>query len=284
LNLELPADPATLLLEAKSEAPYALKVMKIAVTGKGGTGKTTVAGVLAHCFNRDGSRVLAVDADPDANLASALGVPPNEAASIMPISRMRDLIRERTGAEPDRFGQMFKMNPTVADIPDEYAFDLRGIKLLVMGGIRKGGGGCACPENVLVQSLLSEIMLNRDEVVIVDMEAGIEHLGRATCRAVDKMLIVVEPGQRSIATAQAVVRLAKDIGITSFSIVGNKIRSEDEGRWVRSRFPSTPVVGLIPYSEIILEADRRQLQLIDMLDGPLETEFGKVYEACRSGP
>jgi CO dehydrogenase maturation factor len=258
--------------------------VKIAVTGKGGTGKTTIAGLLAHYFGRDGYRVLAVDADPDANLASALGVPPDEAATIVPISRRRDLIRERTGAEPDRFGQMFKMNPTVGDIPDEYSLEFRGIKLLVLGGIRKGGGGCACPENVLLQSLLSEIMLNRDEVVVVDMEAGIEHLGRATCQAVDKMLIVVEPGQRSIATARSVMRLAEDIGITSFGIVGNKIRSEEEGKWISECFPSASVAGLIPYSEIILEADRKQLTLIDMLDEPLRSAFSKVYEACRSSP
>jgi CO dehydrogenase maturation factor len=258
--------------------------VKIAVTGKGGTGKTTIAGMLAHYFNQAGYRVLAVDADPDANLASALGVTEKTAASIVPISRMRDLIRERTGAEPDRFGQMFKMNPAVSDIPDEYALDFRGIRLLVMGAVKKGGAGCACAENVLLQSLLAEIMLKRDEVVIVDMEAGIEHLGRATCQAVDRMLIVVEPGARSVSTARSVMRLAQEIGLTSFGIVANKVRDRAEADWITSRFPSTPVITVIPYSEVILRADLEQLPLIDMLDKSLKAAFAKLYEACGPGP
>jgi len=254
--------------------------MKIAVTGKGGTGKTTVAGVLAHCFNNDGFRVLAVDADPDANLSSALGVSPEEAASIIPISARRELIKERTGADPARFGQMFKMNPSVDDIPEKYSIDFRGIKLLVLGAIQKGGGGCACAENVLVQSLLSEIVLNRDEVVIVDMEAGIEHLGRATLEAIDKMLIVVEPGMRSIATATTIIRLAGEIGITSFGIIGNKVRNAGQSEWIGSKLPSAEVIGMIPYSETILGADRDQRPLIDELDESLKAEFLKIYEAC----
>ncbi len=255
--------------------------MKFAVTGKGGTGKTTVAGVLAHCFNSDGYRVLAVDADPDANLGSALGVPPEEAASIIPISARRELIKDRTGADPARFGQMFKLNPTVDDIPEKYSIDFRGIKLLVLGAIQKGGGGCACAENVLVQSLLSEIVLNRDEVVIVDMEAGIEHLGRATLEAIDKMLIVVEPGMRSITTATTIMRLAGEIGITSFGIIGNKIRDAGQSEWIGTRLPAAEVIGMIPYSETILSADRDQRPLFDELDESLKAEFLKIYEACR---
>ncbi|MFH1312524.1 MAG: AAA family ATPase [Candidatus Eisenbacteria bacterium] len=255
--------------------------MKIAVTGKGGTGKTTVAGVLAHYFNNDGYRVLAVDADPDANLGSALGVPSEEVASIVPISAMRELIKERTGADPAKFGQMFKMNPTVDDIPEKYSIDFRGIRLLVLGAIQTGGGGCACAENVLVQSLLSEIVLNRDEVVIVDMEAGIEHLGRATLEAIDKMLIVVEPGMRSIATATTIMRLAGEIGVTSFGIIANKVKDAGQSKWIVSKLPAAEVIGMIPYSEMILNADREQHPLIDELDRSLKAEFLKIYEACR---
>jgi CO dehydrogenase maturation factor len=254
--------------------------MKIAVTGKGGTGKTTVAGILAHCFANAGYRVLAVDADPDANLASALGLPANEADSIIPISARRELIKERTGADSNKFGQMFKINPTVDDIPDEYSIDFRGIKLLVIGAIQKGGGGCACAESVLLQSLLSEIMLNRNEVVIVDMEAGIEHLGRATAKAIDRMLIVVEPGMRSIATATTIMRLAGEIGITSFGIVANKVMDRAQADWIRSNLPSADVIGVIPYSEIILNADLKQRPLIDELDETLRAEFTRVYQAC----
>jgi CO dehydrogenase maturation factor len=254
--------------------------VKIAVTGKGGTGKTTIAGILACYFRDAGYRVLAVDADPDANLASAIGIPSDLTASLVPITEMHDLIRERTGAEPGELGQMFKINPAVDDIPDEYSVDFGGIKLLAMGAIRKGGGGCACPENMLIQSLLSEIVLNRDEVVIVDMEAGIEHLGRATCRAVDLMLIVVEPGARSVSTAKRIMKLAEEIGIKRFGVVGNKIGDEDQGRWIAGRFASEELIGMIPYSGIILEADLRQVPLIDSLDESLKIAFERIYRAC----
>jgi CO dehydrogenase maturation factor len=246
--------------------------MKIAVTGKGGTGKTTLAGVLAHFFKNDGYRVLAVDADPDANLASAIGIPPDDAAAIVPISRRSELIRERTGADPGGFGQMFKMNPVVGDIPDKYCIDSGGIKLLVIGAVQKGGKGCACPENVLVQSLLSEIVLNRDEVVIVDMEAGIEHLGRATCRAVDKMLITA---------ARRIMSLAGDIGLKAFTIVANKIRSEAEAAWIAAQFPHDRVAGIIHYSETILKADFEERSLSDMLDDDLRAEFELIYRAIK---
>jgi CO dehydrogenase maturation factor len=256
--------------------------VKIAVTGKGGTGKTTIAGILACCFRDDGYRVLAVDADPDANLASAIGIPPELTASLLPISERRELIRERTGAEPGEFGQMFKMNPAVGDIPDEYSVDFGGIKLLVMGAVRKGGGGCACPENVLLQSLLTEIVLNRDEVVIVDMEAGIEHLGRATCKAVDRMLIIVEPGTRSICTAKRIMELAREIGIESFGIVGNKVLTEDQGAWIAGQFAPDEVIGMIPYSRIILEADLKQVPLMSILDTEpaLKACVRGIYRAC----
>jgi CO dehydrogenase maturation factor len=257
--------------------------MKLAITGKGGTGKTTVAGILVHLFNKDGFKVLAVDADPDANLASAIGIPSKKAASILPISKQRQLITERTGAKPKQFGQFFKINPTVRDIPDNFCINYRNIKLLVMGAVQKGGSGCACPENVLLRSLLSEIILNRDEVVIVDMEAGIEHLGRSTSQAIEKMLIVVEPGSRSVFTAKSIMRLARDIGVETFGIIANKIQDENQKNWIHDQFPDNQVLGMIPYSKIVLESDLRQQPLIDILDKSLKTEFEKIYRECR-GP
>jgi CO dehydrogenase maturation factor len=256
--------------------------MKLAVTGKGGTGKTTIAGLLARFFADDGFRVLAVDADPDANLASAIGLPEDQARAIVPISQRRRLIKERTGAQPGRPGQMFKVNPTVSDIADAYAVDHRGIKLLVMGGIQTGGAGCACPENTLLRNLLSEIILNRDEVVIVDMEAGIEHLGRATSRAIDLMIIIVEPGSRSFDTAETIMRLAREIGVSSFGIVGNKIRNEEEKRWLEARFPGDRILGMVSDRDIIRDSDLNRIALADRLDDDLRKEFGAIYRACKS--
>jgi CO dehydrogenase maturation factor len=257
--------------------------VKLAITGKGGTGKTTIAGLLAHYFNRDGFQVLAVDADPDANLASALGIPEDQARLIIPISRHRQLIQERTGAKVDQFGQLFKLNPTVDDIPDQYCVRFKGIKLLVMGGIQKGGGGCACPENVLLRSLLSEIILHRREIVIVDMEAGIEHLGRATARSIDKMIIVVEPGWRSLSTAQTIIQLAGEIGVSSFGIIGNKIQTEGQKRWIHGQFPPALILGMISDRDLIREADLNRRSLIDIMDDRLKQEFGEIYLACQSG-
>ena len=256
--------------------------MKFAVTGKGGTGKTTISGILTHFFSRDGYRVLAVDADPDANLASAIGVPEDDAALITPISKQRQLVTERTGAKPMQFGQLFKMNPRVNDIPDTFCFDHKGIKLLVLGAIQKGGSGCACPENVLLRSLLSEIILNRDEVVIVDMEAGIEHLGRATSRSIDRMLIVVEPGSRSISTAKTTLRLAREIGIESFGIIGNKVQDKTQENWIRNQFSQDLMLGMVSYREIIREADQSQRPLIEFLDENLSREFGIIYQSLKN--
>jgi len=258
--------------------------MKFAISGKGGTGKTTLAGVLAHYFNNDGYNVLAVDADPDANLASAIGIPRDQAASIIPISHERRLIKERTGADARQFGQLFKLNPRVNDIADKYCVDFQGIKLLVMGGVQRGGNGCACPENVLLRNLLSELILNRDEVVVVDMEAGIEHLGRSTAHSIDKMLITVEPGSRSISTAKSIIKLGKEIGIESFGIVGNKIRDDRQKSWIQSQFPQDQILGMIPYEEIIQNADLNEQPLIELLNDRLKAEFNKIYAACKPSP
>ncbi len=227
--------------------------MKIAISGKGGVGKTLLAAFLSQTFAEAGYSVIAIDADPDANLAATLGFPNPE--EITPISELSDLIEERVGVRPGQSGAFFKLNPKVDDLPENYSVKLGGIRLMVMGRIKRGGTGCYCPEGALLQALISHLLVQRDEVVILDMEAGIEHLSRGTTKAVDKMIIVVEPGQRSIETAQTISKLAPDLGLHNIAIVGNKIRSESDREFKTSSLPDIEILGFIPYDPSITEAD-----------------------------
>jgi len=227
--------------------------MKIAISGKGGVGNTTLAAMLINYFRDQGKKVLAVDADPDANLALALGVTDPE--NIVPLSQMREMVAERTESQPGKMGGFFKLNPKVDDIPEKYARQLDGIKLIVMGGVKKGGSGCICPESVLLRTLVTHMVLLRDEVVVMDMEAGIEHLGRATAKGVDWLIVVVEPGRRSVETALHVRQLAVDLGLHRVAVVGNKIRREADEAFLRKNLPDLPFLGFIPFDERIIEAD-----------------------------
>ena len=235
--------------------------MKLAISGKGGVGKTMLASLLCTILARSGYSVLAIDADPNATLAVALGFPHPE--RITPISEMADLIEERTGARPGQAASYFKLNPRVDDIPEKYWVQHNGIKLMVMGRLKKGGSGCYCPENALLEALIAHILLRRNEVVIIDMEAGVEHLGRATAKAVDKMIIVVEPGRGSIETAYRIRELAKDIGLRHIAVVGNKIRSEQDRNFIVSAMPDFEFLGFIPYDQSIVEAGLGNIPLMN---------------------
>jgi len=235
--------------------------MKIAISGKGGAGKTMLVSLLSTIFAKSGYSVLAIDADPNANLAATLGFPYPD--KIIPISDMADLIEERTGARPGEVATFFKLNPKVNDLPEKYCVEHNGVKLMVMGRLKKGGSGCYCPENALLQALVTHLLLERDELVIMDMEAGVEHLGRGTARAVDKLIIVVEPSRRSVETAYRIRELAKDIGLQNIGVVGNKIRSEKDKDSLVSSMPGFEFLGFIPYDQAIAEADLAGFPLVN---------------------
>jgi len=227
--------------------------MKIAISGKGGVGKTTFASFLIKALADQGKKVLAIDADPDANLAQALGV--KGAEDIVPISEMKALIEERTEAKIGSMGSFFKLNPKVDDLPERLSVRIDGVRLMVLGGVKTGGSGCICPESTLLKALVRHLVLARDEVVILDMEAGLEHLGRGTAMAVDRLIVVVEPGRRSIETAHHIQSLANDIGLKKISLVGNKIRQDKDKDFLLSHVPDIEFLGFIPFGSNIIEAD-----------------------------
>ncbi len=249
--------------------------MKLAVSGKGGVGKTTFSALLIRTLNDRGKHVLAIDADPDANLGGAVGI--SDAEQITPISEMKELILERTEAQPGSIGGYFKLNPRVDDLPDALSARLHNIKLMRLGGVKKGGAGCICPESTLLRALVTHVVLARDEVVVMDMEAGIEHLGRGTARAVDRLLVVVEPGRRSIDTAGHIRQLAAEIGLQSIAVVGNKIRGEQDELFLKKYLNDFEFLGFMPYDDALIEADLNGLSPYDV-PSSARNEVEKIVE------
>jgi CO dehydrogenase maturation factor len=237
--------------------------MKLAISGKGGVGKTTLSALLAQVYADQGLQVLAVDADPSPCLAGALGFPDELRAQLAPIAEMDALIEERTGAKPGSIGGFFTLNPRVDDIPERFSVVHRGVRLLESGSVDLGGSGCICPEGAMLNTLFTHLIFRNDEVLILDMYAGVEHLGRATVDFVDAMIIVVEPTRRSLGTARQIKKLAHDIGLDRLWLVGNKIRNEDESQFVEAESPEIPVLGFLTADLAVQEADRLGIPVYD---------------------
>ena len=228
--------------------------MKIAVSGKGGVGKTTVSATLAYLYAREGRKVIAADVDPDANLGLALGFPQTVLDEIVPISVMKELIDQRTNVSADR--KLYKLNPQVNDMVELYGREHNGVQLITLGTIDTAGGGCVCPEHTFLRMLLNDLVLAREDVVILDMEAGLEHLGRGTSAGMDWFVVVIEPGARSVQTYKNVKRLAQQLGVRRIGVVANKLWDQADEAFIRSQIPEEELLGLIHYHEGVMIADR----------------------------
>jgi CO dehydrogenase maturation factor len=250
-------------------------MIKIAISGKGGVGKTTLSGTLARLFARKGYDVLAIDADPSMNLASALGIknPP------MPLTEFKELIDERAGGPAG----VFKLNPKVDDIVEK--FGVTGpdnVKLLVMGTIERGGSGCMCPASSFLKALMRHVILKLNSVVVLDMEAGVEHLGRGTTKGIDYMLIVVEPGARSIETAGRIVKLARQIDISKFGAVINKAGGDVKDITDKLKEYDIPVIGVIPFDSSLVQADMDNIAPVDT-GSPAIVAIKAIFEKLSEG-
>ena len=222
--------------------------MKIAVSGKGGVGKTTVAANLVHCFVKRGSQVYAVDADPDASLGLALGLDPAKLEQVRPLIEMKELIAEKNAGG----GAFVSLNPKVDDVLEDFSLKEGSLRFLRMGGVKQGGSACYCKENSFLNSVLTTLFLEGDDAVVMDMSAGIEHLTRGTSRGVDLLLVVTEPTQVSLKTAKIVMQLAADLGIEKIRVLGNKIRLPEEEAFLKKNLDSDLIVGTVPFSDKVL--------------------------------
>ncbi|MDO8303686.1 MAG: AAA family ATPase [Sedimentisphaerales bacterium] len=252
---------------------------KIAISGKGGVGKSTVCAVLGQLFAKDGLEVLLIDADPTVSLASALGIP--LAQSPEPLINMKELIHERTSTKADAVGAYFRLNPKVSDLPAKFSRDVNNLKLFVLGGISRAGSGCACPEGAFLKAMLTHLILHREEVVLVDLAAGVEFLGRASIEGIDALLIVVEPGGRSIEAAVNIARMGAELGIKYIAAIANKLTDPQQLAAIQSQMPAIPILAAIEYSAAIQQADLQRKDVFATCP-TLADPLGRVKAALKA--
>lgn len=231
--------------------------MKIAVSGKGGVGKTLIAGGLAFFFARKGLKTIAIDADPSPNLALTLGLSPEEARKILPISENKELIESKTSTG---YSGVFRLSFSVDDVVRDYSVRTPlGVNLIVMGTVKSMGSGCTCPANAVIRALLQHLVVERDDVVILDMEAGVEHIGRGTARHVDIMLTVADANMKSLEIAKHIQELASDAGMKQIFLIGNKVGNEIQKETIKSFAVNNglKILAFVPYDQEIVEADMK---------------------------
>ena len=252
--------------------------MKIAIAGKGGVGKTTLAALLAQTYADRDRQVLAVDSDPSPSLAGGLAIPADLRAGLHPIAEMDELIEERTGAKPGASGGFFTLNPRVDDIPARFSVEHRGVRLLEMGSVTSGGAGCICPESAMLKTLFTHLLFRSDDVLLLDMYAGVEHLGRATVDFVEAMLIVVEPTRRSLGTAEQIAKLAADIGLSRMWLVGNRVRGPEDVAFLEEEAMGMSVLGHLPDDPGVVDADRNGMAVYDSVPS-MRTAAASIADA-----
>jgi CO dehydrogenase maturation factor len=244
--------------------------IRVVVVGKGGVGKTTLTALLARLLARDGARVVAVDADPQCNLGATLGLELEALAGVVPVADAADYIEEKTGARPgEGAGGMLRLNPDTDDLVDRLATaGPDDVRLLVMGGLRRAGGGCLCPENALLAAAVAGMHRRRGDVVVMDTHAGVEHFGRSLARGFDRVVVVTDPTHNAVQVGAQTARLAADLGITDAHLVVNRSRSDadpDRALALAQRFgaPGFRSVHVVPYDERVLDTEPAVTALLD---------------------
>lgn len=247
--------------------------MKIAVSGKGGVGKTTISAYLSKKFAQEGYHVYAVDADPDVSLGTVLGLENSQVTNLKPIVDMREVIASKSGGD----GAYYSLNPNVDDVLDQYSIDIDKIKFLKMGAVKQGGSSCYCRENSFLNSLMNSLLLNKEDVVVLDMGAGIEHLTRGTSKGVDVILVVTEPTKVSVQTANVVSRLASELGIEQVKFVGNKIRNKEELEFLQTNLEGGELIGHIAFNHEVMDlAMGKKEQNISVLQSEIENIYQEL--------